>query len=196
MASVKMPQLGESITEGTISKWLKKPGDQVKKYESLVEVITDKVNAEVPSPMAGVLKEILVKEGTTISVGTDIALIDEVGAKAGGPPAQPGGTSQPQPLGAAKEASPAATAAAPAAAGPGSGEGRARLSPAVRSLIEEHRISDEELGQIKGSGIGGGLVRRMSRTSSPLGASRRRPRPTGNARRAFRQPPQREPRLA
>src|SRR5438270_8051928 len=77
MASVKMPQLGESITEGTISKWLKQPGDQVKKYEGLVEVITDKVNAEVPAPLAGVLKEIKVKEGTTVTVGTEIAVIEE-----------------------------------------------------------------------------------------------------------------------
>src|ERR1700730_7244281 len=82
MASVKMPQLGESITEGTISKWLKKPGDQVKKYEGLVEIITDKVNAEVPAPLAGVLKEIKVQEGATVTVGTEIAVIEEsVGAK-------------------------------------------------------------------------------------------------------------------
>src|SRR3989442_12331182 len=77
MASVKMPQLGESITEGTISKWLKQPGDQVKKYEALVEIITDKVNAEIPAPLAGVLKEIKVKEGTTVTVGTEIAWIEE-----------------------------------------------------------------------------------------------------------------------
>src|SRR5437870_10427769 len=77
MASIKMPQLGESITEGTISKWLKKPGDPVKKYESLVEVITDKVNAEVPSPLNGVLKEITVQEGATVSVGTEICVMEE-----------------------------------------------------------------------------------------------------------------------
>src|SRR5207248_11333492 len=81
MASVTMPQLGESITEGTISKWLKKPGDQVKKYESLVEVITDKVNAEVPSPLSGRLEEIKVAEGTTVAVGTEICGSAEVGAK-------------------------------------------------------------------------------------------------------------------
>src|SRR6267378_1018947 len=77
MASVKMPQLGESITEGTIAKWLKKPGDQVKKYEGLVEIITDKVNAEVPAPLSGVLKEIKVQEGATVTVGTEIAVIEE-----------------------------------------------------------------------------------------------------------------------
>ena len=66
MAKVTMPQLGESVAEGTIGKWLKQPGDTVEKYEPLLEVITDKVNAEVPSPFAGVLKEILVEEGATV----------------------------------------------------------------------------------------------------------------------------------
>src|SRR5437899_12985538 len=80
MASVKMPQLGESITEGTISKWLKQPGDQVKKYEGLVEIITDKVNAEVPAPRSRVLKEIKGKEGATVTVGTEIAVIEETAA--------------------------------------------------------------------------------------------------------------------
>jgi len=95
MASVTMPQLGESITEGTISKWLKKPGDQVKKYESLVEVITDKVNAEVPSPLSGTLEEIKVAEGTTVAVGTEICVISEVGAKSGSP-STGGGQGQPK----------------------------------------------------------------------------------------------------
>src|SRR6202165_6250397 len=109
--SVKMPQLGESITEGTISKWLKKPGDQVKKYEALVEIITDKVNAEVPAPLTGVLKEIKVQEGATVTVGTEIAVIEESVT-----------------AGAAQRSAPVApTAAAPADAvavpSPGSGEG-------------------------------------------------------------------------
>src|SRR5438552_1941466 len=81
-----MPQLGESVAEGTIGKWLKKPGDQVAKYEPLLEVITDKVNAEVPSPFAGVLKEILVEEGATVPNNAEIAVIDtgdEAGAEAG-----------------------------------------------------------------------------------------------------------------
>ena len=133
MASITMPQLGESITEGTISKWLKKPGDSVKKYESLVEVITDKVNAEVPSPLNGVLKEIKVQEGATVSVGTEIAVIDEVG-----------------PVGQAAPAKVPASAA----------EGRTRLSPAVRALLEEHKISDEELARIGGSGIGGRISKK------------------------------------
>jgi len=77
-----MPQLGESVAEGTIGKWLKQPGDTVEKYEPLLEVITDKVNAEVPSPFAGVLKEILVEEGATVPNNAEIAIIetaDELG---------------------------------------------------------------------------------------------------------------------
>ena len=150
--SVKMPQLGESITEGTISKWLKQPGDQVKKYEGLVEIITDKVNAEVPAPLTGVLKEIKVKEGATVTVGTEIAIIEEsVPATASAPKAQP--------------APPAATVAVPSPAlgegqAGGSSEARTRLSPAVRALIEEHRITDEELSRIEGSGIGGRISKK------------------------------------
>src|SRR5512135_2069074 len=71
-----MPQLGESVAEGTIGKWLKKPGDHVDKYEPLLEVITDKVNAEVPSPVAGTLREILVEEGATVPNNAEIAVID------------------------------------------------------------------------------------------------------------------------
>jgi 2-oxoglutarate dehydrogenase E2 component (dihydrolipoamide succinyltransferase) len=80
VAKVTMPQLGESVAEGTIGKWLKKPGDHVAKYEPLLEVITDKVNAEVPSPFEGVLKEILVEEGATVPNNAEIAIIEEAGA--------------------------------------------------------------------------------------------------------------------
>ena len=71
-----MPQLGESVAEGTIGKWLKQPGDHVAKYEPLLEVITDKVNAEVPSPFEGILKEILAEEGATVPNDAEIAIID------------------------------------------------------------------------------------------------------------------------
>ncbi len=76
MAKVTMPQLGESVAEGTIGKWLKQPGDHVDKYEALVEVVTDKVNAEVPSPFEGVLREILAEEGATVPNNAEIAIID------------------------------------------------------------------------------------------------------------------------
>src|SRR3954464_11063988 len=78
-----MPQLGESVAEGTIGKWLKQPGDHVDKYEPLLEVITDKVNAEVPSPFEGTLKAILVEEGATVPNNAEIAEIEEAGAAAG-----------------------------------------------------------------------------------------------------------------
>ena len=104
MAKVTMPQLGESVAEGTIGKWLKQPGDHVAKYEPLLEVITDKVNAEVPSPYEGILKEILVEEGATVPNNAEIAVIEEAGS-GNGASAKPADA-------------PAATAAAPAAAAP------------------------------------------------------------------------------
>src|SRR3954471_3425112 len=108
VTQVTMPQLGESVTEGTIGKWLKKPGDHVDKYESLAEVITDKVNAEIPSPIGGVIKELRVEEGATVPVGTEILTIDDgVGSSAEAPAPQPA---------AAQEQAPAPVAAAPAPA--------------------------------------------------------------------------------
>src|SRR5687768_9748625 len=89
ISPVTMPQLGESVTEGTIGKWLKQPGDKVEKYESIAEVITDKVNAEIPSPVAGVIKELKVEEGATVPVGTEILTIDEGGTSGEAVPAQP-----------------------------------------------------------------------------------------------------------
>ncbi|HEX2755557.1 MAG TPA: biotin/lipoyl-containing protein, partial [Candidatus Limnocylindrales bacterium] len=76
MAKVTMPQLGESVAEGTVGKWLKQVGDTVEKYEPLLEVITDKVNAEVPSPFEGILTEILAEEGATVPNDAEIAIID------------------------------------------------------------------------------------------------------------------------
>src|SRR5213595_1983395 len=91
-----MPQLGESVAEGTIGKWLKQPGDTVAKYEPLLEVITDKVNAEVPSPFAGVLREILVEEGATVPNNAEIAVSETaddgaapVAAEKQAPPSEP-----------------------------------------------------------------------------------------------------------
>ena len=158
MTSVKMPQLGESITEGTISRWLKQPGDQVKKYEGLVEIITDKVNAEVPAPLAGVLKEIKVKEGTTVGVGTEIAIIEESVAATQGPaPTAPTAGAQAVP---APQTGPKEVPLVGESQGGASGETRTRLSPAVRALIDEHRISDAELSRITGSGIGGRISKK------------------------------------
>ena len=90
MAKVTMPQLGESVAEGTIGKWLKQPGDHVDKYEPLVEVVTDKVNAEVPSPFEGILREILAEEGSVVPNNAEIAVIetaDDAGSGADAPAA-------------------------------------------------------------------------------------------------------------
>ncbi len=110
MPKVQMPQLGESVAEGTIGKWLKQPGDHVDKYEPIVEVITDKVNAEVPSPFEGTLTEILVQEGETVPNNTDIAVIEAAGEGA----EATGATAHER--GAAEAEVPAATEAAEAAA--------------------------------------------------------------------------------
>src|SRR5881409_4321449 len=88
VSQIKMPQLGESVTEGTVDKWLKHEGDMVKRDEPLVEVVTDKVNAEIPSPFEGKLVKIAVSEGETVRVGSVIAQI-ETGAAADTPRAQP-----------------------------------------------------------------------------------------------------------
>ena len=90
MAKVTMPQLGESVAEGTIGRWLKQPGDTVAKYEPLVEVITDKVNAEVPSPFAGILREILAEEGATVPNNAEIAVIETEDEGTADRPPRPG----------------------------------------------------------------------------------------------------------
>jgi 2-oxoisovalerate dehydrogenase E2 component (dihydrolipoyl transacylase) len=144
-----MPQLGESVTEGQISRWLKQPGDKVDKYEALVEVITDKVNAEVPSPVAGVLAEISVAEGETVAVGTLICSI----TTSDGAPAE-ARAEAPSPSSAA--AAPAPAPAVPARSEPMGADG-GRASPAVRRLADEHRL---DISQIKGTGLGGRVTKR------------------------------------
>src|ERR687885_786192 len=108
-----MPQLGESVAEGTIGRWLKKPGDRVERDEPLVEIQTDKVNAEVPSPVAGILQQILLPEGTTASVKTDMAIIGDEAPSGGDarPPAQESPTAQ-GPEGTTTQRTPAESAAA------------------------------------------------------------------------------------
>jgi 2-oxoisovalerate dehydrogenase E2 component (dihydrolipoyl transacylase) len=122
MPKVQMPQLGESVAEGTIGKWLKKPGDHVDKYEPIVEVITDKVNAEVPSPFEGTLTEILVQEGETVPNNTDIAVIEGAAADAAA---------------AAQPAAAAAQPAEPAAAKPAGGHGPAGSDERPERTIEQ-----------------------------------------------------------
>jgi pyruvate/2-oxoglutarate dehydrogenase complex dihydrolipoamide acyltransferase (E2) component len=128
VAKVTMPQLGESVAEGTIGKWLKQPGDHVDKYEPLLEVITDKVNAEVPSPFEGVLKEILVEEGATVPNDAEIAIIEtaEDGGGAADTSAATAAAEVPSPA-----AEPPASAAEPAKGPAGSDETTPAEAPAV-----------------------------------------------------------------
>ncbi len=158
---VVMPQMGESIFEGTITKWLKKPGDKVERDEPLFEISTDKVDAEIPSPSAGVLKEIKVNEGQTVPIQTVVAVIDGAGSAAAAPakPAAPAAAAPaPAPPPAARPAAPAPAAAAPTQAAPQaapaaqrSGE-RIHSSPLVRRMAAEHGI---DLTTIPGTGAGG-----------------------------------------
>src|SRR5256885_2180798 len=94
MTDVVMPQMGESIVEGTLTKWLKKPGEHVDRDEPLFEISTDKVDTEIPAPAAGTLSEVLVEEGNTVGINTVVARIDE----AGGDGAQPAAAQKPAPL--------------------------------------------------------------------------------------------------
>jgi 2-oxoisovalerate dehydrogenase E2 component (dihydrolipoyl transacylase) len=152
VAPIKMPQLGESVTEGTVDKWLKKEGEYVKRDEPLVEVVTDKVNAEIPSPFEGKLVKITVPEGQTVAIGVEIAQIETEGAAAPSP-APPVESPEPAPETAVQTASAAPAAEAKAAAPV---EGRPRFSPAVRRLAEEHGIDPSV---IRGSGEGGRVTR-------------------------------------
>ncbi len=151
LAQIKMPQLGESVTEGTVDKWLKNEGDFVKRDEPIVEVVTDKVNAEIPSPFEGKLVKITAAQGETVLVGAVIAQIEVAGASPA--PAAPAKAESK-----AAEAPPVAVAAAPAAevAVAGAGNGGARLSPAVRKLAAEHGLDPTTL---RGSGLGGRVTR-------------------------------------
>jgi len=158
---VMMPQMGESIFEGTITKWLKKPGDKIERDEPLFEISTDKVDAEIPAPAAGVLKEIKVTEGQTVPIQTIVAVIDAAGASAAAPaaaPAAPAPAKQEAPKraaappAAAPPAKPAPVAAAPVAPErPGNGD-KIRSSPLVRRIAREHDI---DLSQVPGTGAGG-----------------------------------------
>jgi len=153
-----MPQMGESIAEATVSKWRKNPGDKVEKDEIILEISTDKVDSEIPSPATGTLVEVLFKQGDVVPVKTKIAVIDTEGGAAAQPAAAPK-TEAPAPAAApvqaaTPKAAPIAVAcAAPAA--PAHDEGGRFYSPLVRSLAEKHGVSVNELNAIQGSGAGG-----------------------------------------
>ena len=159
---VVMPQLGESVHEGTISKWLVKPGDKVVEFEPMLEVDTDKVSAEVPAPVTGILKEILAKEGQTVQAGAEIAVVElggdgKVTATPEAPaPAPKVATDKPAPAAAA--APPPGPAPPPAPAAPEVFEsGEHRYSPAVQMVADELKV---DLSGIRGSGLGGRVTKK------------------------------------
>jgi pyruvate/2-oxoglutarate dehydrogenase complex dihydrolipoamide acyltransferase (E2) component len=178
--NVVMPQLGESVVEGTVGKWFKQVGEKIEQYEPVMEVITDKVTAEIPSPARGILLQILVPEGTTVKAGTVLAVIGQPGEKVEGPPGSVG--LQKAPVGGGVEAPaesalktvthvqesqlmPARADEAPVPAlqkGPEKKDGgpAARLTPVVARMISEFNITGEELRTIQGSGEGGRISKR------------------------------------
>ncbi len=192
MADVIMPQMGESIFEGTITKWLKKAGDKIERDEPLFEISTDKVDAEIPSPAAGVLKEIKVNEGQTVPINTVVAVIDAAGAatsaaapapapaKAEAPkqapapaaPAPPSPKDEEPQVAASQLSRPSTPSPAPrstAAAPPQrpSGE-KIRSSPLVRRIARENNV---DLAQIPGTGAGGRISKHDIRAAIEGGAS-------------------------
>jgi len=163
---VQLPALGESVVEGTVARWLVKEGDVVERDQPLVEVTTDKVDAEIPSPAAGVIEKILAPEGATVPVGAALARLAEgAGARAAGP------ATPPAPRPAAAAAAPAAASAAPVAPAPAAAKAASpvatvppapaaagpRATPVARRAAEEARV---DLGSVSGCGPGGGVTRR------------------------------------
>ncbi|CAD7334847.1 2-oxoglutarate dehydrogenase complex dihydrolipoyllysine-residue succinyltransferase [Sphingomonadales bacterium 56] len=146
---VKVPTLGESVTEATVGQWLKKPGDAVKADEPIVSLETDKVAVDVPAPVGGTLGDIIAKEGDTVNVGALLAMINE-GAAAAAAPAAP---TAPAPAAKAEAATSAPAASAPADEEEG---GNLTLSPAVRRLVLEHGLDPSK---IKGTGKDGRLTK-------------------------------------
>jgi pyruvate dehydrogenase E2 component (dihydrolipoyllysine-residue acetyltransferase) len=149
---VIMPQMGESIVEGTITKWLKKPGDKVQRDEPLFEISTDKVDAEIPSPAAGILQEIKVAEGATVQVNTVVGSIAADGEASAAPkaPATPAAPAK-------KEVSPAPAAVPSAAPAPRAEEDdHARSSPLVRKIARENSV---DLARVSGTGLGGRITK-------------------------------------
>ena len=150
---VIMPQLGESVVEGTVSKWLKAKGDKVEEFEPLLEVNTDKVDSEIPSPASGTILEILVPEGTTVNAGTLLAWIGEEGETA------PGGNGAPAERVAVEKAEPVPTPPGPAPSTPplGSDRGLGFISPVVAKIASEE---DVDLSQVVGTGQSGRITKK------------------------------------
>ncbi len=173
--SIVVPQLGESVAEGTVSKWLKQVGERVRKDEPLVEIQTDKINVELPSPAEGVLEAITVPEGTTVLVGTEIGVLGSLAADGAAAPAVSAAVAAPAPAMAAPVAvAPPSGAPAPAGAVPpvsapaggtvvpqagGDSAREGNLSPAVRKLMREQDVAMSEIAAIRGTGLAGRVSR-------------------------------------
>jgi 2-oxoglutarate dehydrogenase E2 component (dihydrolipoamide succinyltransferase) len=147
-SNVVMPQLGESVVEGTISRWLLQEGDRVEKYAPIVEISTDKVDTEVPAPLSGVLLKILHPAGTTVSAGAAIAVIGQPGETVAGVPAEP------QPT---EDALPVAGSAAPSTSGQTFPRDLGRISPVVGRIAREHAV---DLSQVAGTGLDGRITKK------------------------------------
>jgi pyruvate dehydrogenase E2 component (dihydrolipoamide acetyltransferase) len=171
---VVMPQMGESITEGTITKWLKKVGDTVQRDEPIFEISTDKVDAEIPSPVAGVLSEIKVPEGSTVTINTVVAVIGGGAGKSAAPAAAAPKASAPA------SAAPAATSAPAAVASEGD---RIRSSPLVRKIAKDNNV---DLTQVAGTGASGritktDIVGHLEQGPKPVAAAPSAPAPSAPA---------------
>lgn len=157
MTDVLMPQMGESIVEGTLTRWLKKPGDTVARDEPLFEISTDKVDTEIPSPAAGVLKEVLVEAGATVQINTVVGRIDDGAAGGGGAAPAEAPKAEPEPVAAAPAAAPVESAVkAPEPVPAAASEDLGPISPLVRRMARENNI---DLSAITGTGAGGRITK-------------------------------------
>jgi 2-oxoglutarate dehydrogenase E2 component (dihydrolipoamide succinyltransferase) len=196
MTDVVMPQMGESIVEGTLTKWLKKPGDRVERDEPLFEISTDKVDTEIPSPVAGMLAEALVEEGQTVAIKTVVARIEEGGGERAAAPSPRMEAAPPPRLATAAAAFAAAPARVPEpvpppppAPEPAPAEPAGPFSPLVRRMAREHNL---DLSRIAGTGAGGRITKQdveayLARTQ-PAAPPAEAPPPPGPEREAT--PPQ------
>ncbi len=164
MADVTLPSLGESVTEGIITRWFKKVGDAVARDEPLFEVSTDKVDSEMPSPAAGVLVAILADEGDTVETGSRVAVIDE-GATAAATPASPAAAAAPAPAPATPERPAAPT---PSVAASSDGPVGVVMSPVVRRILADGGVDPS---RVRGSGPGGAVTRRDAERAVAQGPS-------------------------
>jgi pyruvate dehydrogenase E2 component (dihydrolipoamide acetyltransferase) len=178
---VVMPQMGESIFEGTITKWLKKPGEKVQRDEPLFEISTDKVDAEIPAPASGILQEIKVAEGNTVQVNTIVGVIgDGSGAAASAPAKAAAPAPAPAAPTAAKKEAPPPAPAPSAPQGEDEEDSDVRSSPLVRKLAREHNV---DLAKLNGSGTGGRVTKQdvldfvERRTTAPAAAPAAAPAP-------------------